>query len=59
MKTVFKYLFYLVVIAVLYIVISALYAGKMNGEATIDDAVAQMTSGVDKMVSDGINVVKQ
>ena len=58
MKTVFKYLFYLVLIAVLYIVISAIYDGKINGSTTVDEIGAQISSDAEKMASDTANVVK-
>ena len=58
MKTIFKYLFYLVLIAILYIVISAIYNGKINGSSTVDEVGAQISSDAEKMASDSANAVK-
>ena len=59
MKTIFKYLFYLVLIAVLYIVISAMYDGKINGSSTVNEVEAQISSGIDKMASDTVDAVEK
>lgn len=59
MKTIFKYLFYLIVIAVLYIVISAIYNGEMNGETTVNEVGAQISSDAKKMTSDAVNAVEK
>ena len=48
MQTIFKYLFYLVLIAILYIVISAMYNDKIKGSTTVDEIGAQISSGVEK-----------
>ena len=58
MKIIFKYLFYLVLIAVLYIVISAMYDGKINGSTTVNEVGVQVSSGIDKMASDTVKKVE-
>ena len=59
MKTIFKYLFYLVLIAVLYIVISAMYSGKINGSSMANKEEAQISSGIDKIASDTVDAVEK
>ncbi len=58
MKTIFKYLFYLVLIAVLYIVISAMFGGKINGSSTVSEVGAQISSDMKKMADDTVNTVE-
>lgn len=59
MKTLFKYIFYLLLIAILYIVISAMYNGDMNSSTTVGEVGNQIKTGAEKMVSDTAKVVEK
>ncbi len=58
MKTVIKYVFYLVLIAILYIVISAMYNGSINKSTTVGEVGTEIKSGAEKMVSDTAKAVE-
>lgn len=58
MKTVIKYVFYLVLIAILYIVISAMYNGTINKSTTMSEVGTEIKTGAEKMVSDTANGIK-
>ena len=58
MKTLFKYLFYLIIIAILYIVISAVYDGKINSSTTMEEVRAQVSTDAKKIVTDTANAVE-
>ena len=58
MRTVIKYVFYLVLIAVLYIVISAIYNGSINKSTTVSEVGTEIKSGAEKMVSDTAKAVE-
>ena len=58
MGTVVKYVFYLVIIAILYIVISAMYNGNINKSTTMGEVGTEIKTGAEKMVSDTANGMK-
>ena len=58
MRTVIKYVFYLVLIAILYIVISAMYNGSINRSTTMEEVGSEIKSGAEKMVSDTAKAVE-
>ena len=58
MKTLFKYVFYLILIAVLYIVISAMFDGSMNSSTTVGEVGEQIKSGAQKMATDTVKAVE-
>ncbi|MBR2922667.1 MAG: hypothetical protein IKC10_05035 [Alphaproteobacteria bacterium] len=58
MRTVIKYVFYLVLIAILYIVISAMYNGTINKSTTMSEVGTEIKTGAEKMVSDTANGIK-
>ena len=51
MRTVIKYVFYLVLIAILYIVISAMYNGDINKTSTMEEVGTEIKTGAENMVS--------
>ena len=58
MGTVIKYVFYLVLIAVVYIVISDIYNGSINKSTTVSEVGTEIKSGAEKMVSDTADGIK-
>ena len=58
MRTVIKYVFYLVLIAILYIVISAMYDGSINKSTTVGEVGTEIKTGAEKMVSDTADSIK-
>ena len=58
MGTFIKYVFYIVLIAVLYIVISAMYNGDLNKNSTVDEVGTQIKSGAQNMISDTTKAVE-
>ena len=58
MGTVVKYVFYLVIIAILYIVISVMYNCNINKSTTMGEVGTEIKTGAEKMLSDTANGIK-
>ena len=58
MNTVIKYVFYLILIAVLYVIISAIYNGNMNSSTSVGEVGAQIKTGVENMVADTVKAAE-
>lgn len=58
MGTFFKYLIYLLIIVVLYLIIKGCYDGSINSQTTVGNVAEQVTQGTQKMAVDAANVVE-
>ena len=56
---IFKYIFYLILIAVLYIVISAMYNGKVNTSSTVSEVGVNVYSDAKKIAADSVNAIEK
>ena len=58
MGTILKYLFYLVLIVVLYLVGRGIYEGQIDKTTTVGEVVNQVDTGAKQMVKDTSNAVE-
>lgn len=58
MGTFLKYLFYLVLIIVLYLVGKGIYEGQISEQTTVGQVVDQVDSGAKQIAKDTANVVE-
>lgn len=58
MGTFFKYLIYLLIIIVLYLVIKGCYDGSINSQTTVGNVASQVTQGTQEMAVDAANAVE-
>lgn len=58
MGTLIKYLFYLILIVVIYLVGRGIYEGQINEQTTVGEVVDQVESGTKGMVQATDNAVK-
>ncbi|MBE6443100.1 MAG: hypothetical protein E7020_00325 [Alphaproteobacteria bacterium] len=58
MGTFFKYLIYLLVIIVLYLVIKGCYDGSINSQTTVGNVASQVSQGTQEMATNAANVVE-
>ena len=58
MGKIFKYLFYVALILVVYLVGKGIYEGEINDKTTVGEVVSDVKSGTKEMVRDGVNETK-
>lgn len=58
MGKIFKYLFYVALILVVYLVGKGIYEGEINDKTTVGEVVSDVKSGTKEMVRDGVNATK-
>ena len=59
MGTFIKYVFYIFLIVVLYIVISAMYNGDLNKNSTMDEVGTQVKNGTQNIISATTDAVEK
>ena len=59
MGTFLKYVFYLVLIIVIYLVGKGIYQGEINEKTTVGEVADTVESGAAQMAKDGTNAVKK
>ncbi|MBQ9732191.1 MAG: hypothetical protein IJV97_03795 [Alphaproteobacteria bacterium] len=57
MGTFFKYVFYVILLLVVYLVGKGIYEGSINENTTVGGVVEQVDAGGRQMVQDGADVV--
>lgn len=55
MGTVLKYLFYIALVVVIYLVGKGVYEGEINETTTVGEVVSDVAAGTKEMVHDGVN----
>ena len=58
MGTFLKYLFYLVLIVVIYLVGKGIFEGQITDTTTVGEVVDSVESGTKKLVNDGVEATK-
>lgn len=59
MGTFLKYLFYIALIVVVYLVGKGIYEGQINDKTTVGEVVTEVKNGTKEMVKDGVNATKE
>ncbi|MBE6452536.1 MAG: hypothetical protein E7012_03490 [Alphaproteobacteria bacterium] len=57
MGTFFKYVFYIALIVVVYLVGKGIYEGSINEDTTVGSVMNQVGEGSEQMAKDGVNAV--
>ncbi len=55
MGTFLKYLFYIALVVVIYLVGKGVYEGQINEKTTVGEVVSDVKSGTKDMVREGVN----
>lgn len=58
MGTIIKYLFYIILIIVVYLVAKGIYTGDINEKTTVGEVVSDVESGTKQIVKDGVNATQ-
>lgn len=58
MGTIIKYLFYIILIVVVYLVAKGIYTGDINEKTTVGEVVSDVESGTKQIVKDGVNATQ-
>ncbi len=58
MGTFLKYLFYVAIIAVVYLVGKGIYEGQINEKTTVGEVVSEVKTGTKEMVKNGVDATK-
>lgn len=58
MGTFLKYLFYIVLIVVVYLVAKGIYTGDINEKTTVGQVVSDVESGSKQMVKEGVDAAQ-
>lgn len=59
MGTILKYVFYVALILVVYLVAKGIYTGDINETTTVGQVVSDVGSGTKQIVNDGIDAAQE